>query len=259
MQAQPTALTGGSKMTERSEEASPRLQARIAGILYLINILGGFFAIGVVPAMIVVHGNPAVTAHNILGHELLYRLGLVVHLIFLPTNIPLAIIFYNLFKVVNRSISRQVVFLLLVGTAIEGVGILIQFAPLFLLQGGHYSSIFNMEQLHALAYLPLELVAMGYNVSSVFFGLYCISIGYLVFRSTFLPRTIGVLLAIAGLCYLTNGFANFLAPEFASHLFPYIQLPSLVGEGSLTLWLIVMGVNVPKSEERANAWQVSGT
>src|SRR5215469_899350 len=112
--------TGDSQVTERTVQVSPRLKARIAGGLYLIIIVGGFFAIGYVPAALVVAGDAAATAHNILAHELLYRLGLVAHMINLVCNIPLALIFYELFKVVSRRLALLVVFFTLVGTAIEG-------------------------------------------------------------------------------------------------------------------------------------------
>jgi hypothetical protein len=87
----------------------------------------------------------------------------------------------------------------------------------------------------------------------VFFGLYGLTIGYLAFRSTFLPRVIGVLLAIGALCYLTYSFASFISPGFAAHLVPYIQLPSLVGEGSFCLWLLIVGVNVQRWNVQAAA------
>src|SRR2546422_4830453 len=237
-------------MMERIAEASPRRWERIAGGLYLPVIVGDFSAVGFVPAAIVVAGDAASTAHNIVGNELFYRLGLVAHIIILPFNMPLAVIFYGLFKVVNRRLSLLVVFFTLVGTAIEGASLLNQFAPLILLEGGRYSSAFSAEQLQALAYMPLELQLIGFNLSLVFFGLYCVSIGYLVFRSTFLPRIVGVLMAIGGLAYLSNSFAYFLSPGFAASLFPYVQLPSLIGEGSLTLSLIVIGVNVLRWKEQ---------
>src|SRR5438105_4755543 len=111
-------VAGGTLVTERTA-ASPQLQARMAGIVYLINILAGFFAIGYVPAAIVVHGDAAATAQNILAHELLYRSGIVAHIAILPLNILLALLFYDLFQVVNRKLSLLVVGFLLVGTAIE--------------------------------------------------------------------------------------------------------------------------------------------
>ena len=257
MKAQPGARiepqTVDYRVTERTAEVSPRLEARIAGGLYLIIIVGGLFAIGYVPAALVVPGDAAATAHNIMAHELLYRLGLVVHIIILPINLPLALIFYELFKVVSRRLALLMVFFTLVGTAVEGANLLNQFAPLMLLGGGHYLSVFTTEQLQALAYMPLDPQAISYDIQQVFYAGYLLTAGYLVFRSTFLPRVIGVLLAIGGLCYLTYSFADFLAPGFAAHLVPYIQLPSGVGELSLCLWLLVMGVNAQRWNEQASA------
>lgn len=238
-------------------ESSPRHLARIAGGLYLINIAGGLFALGYVPAVLVVSGDAAATARNIMARQLLYRLALAVHIIVCLTNIPLAVIFYDLFKVVNRRLSLLVVFFLLVGTAVESAIMLNQFATLSLLQGGRYSSVFTAGQLQAQAYLPLELQAIGYSISAVFFGCYCLSIGSLIFRSSFLPRILGVLLVIGGGCYLTSSFADFLSPAFGASLVPYIQLPSGVAELSLALWLVVISVNDQRWKGQAGAAEVS--
>jgi Domain of unknown function (DUF4386) len=119
-------------------DGSPRQLARIAGGLYLINILGGAYAITVVPAMLVVQGDPAATAQNIQAHELLYRSGLAAHLVVTTTNVPLAVIFYELFKVVNRRLALLDACFILVATAIEAAGLLNQFAPLVLLGNGPY-------------------------------------------------------------------------------------------------------------------------
>ncbi len=235
------------------EEASPRNLARIAGGLYLINIIGGFFAIGFVPAAIIITGDVAATAHNIMTHELLYRSGLAAHILITAINIPLAVIFYDLFKVVSRRIALLVVFFTLVGTAIEVAGLLNQFTPLVVLGARPYANVFSAVQLQALAQMPLDLQGIGFNIAVVFFGFYCLSIGYLIFRSSFLPRVIGVLMAIGGLCYLTNSFATFLAPGFAAGLFPFIQLPSGVAELSLSLWLLAIGLNVRRWKEQAGA------
>ena len=240
-------------MMERIAEASPRLKARIAGLLYLIVIAGGIFAELFVRSALIVRGDAAATAANILAHEQLYRLGFAAGIIILVCNIPLAVIFYDLFKVVNRSVSLLVAFFILVGTAIESVNLLNHFMPLILLEGGRYLSVFEAEQLQALAYMSLKLQAVGFSISLVFFGFYCLLTGYLVFRSTFLPLLLGVLLAIGGLCYLTNSFAYFLWPELASRLFPAILVPSGIAELSLSLWLISIGVNVQRWKEQAKA------
>jgi hypothetical protein len=234
-------------------DTSPRRLARIAGALYLINIVLGAFAISIVPAMLVVSGDAAATAHNIQTHELLYRLGLVAHVLVTVTNVPLAVIFYDLFKVVNRRLALLDACFILVATAIEAAGLLNQFAPLVLLGNGPYASALPAAQLQALAYMPGDLSSIDYSIHTLFFGFDIIVFAYLVLRSTFLPRAIGVLLAIDGLAYLVYSFAYLLAPGFAAHLVPWIQLPALIGEGSLCLWLLVVGVNVERWKEWAGA------
>jgi hypothetical protein len=202
---------------------SPRQLARMAGALYLINILGGAFAITIVPAMLVVEGDLAATAQNIQTHELLYRSGLAAHVVVTMTNVPLAVIFYELFKVVNRRVALLVAFFILVATAVEAAGLLNQ------------------------------LASSHYTLHTVFFGLDILCFAYLVLRSGFLPRAIGVLLAIDGLAYLCYSFTSILAPGAAAQLVPWIQLPALVGEGSLCLWLLVVGIDVDRWTEQARA------
>src|ERR687884_616740 len=143
-------------------DTSPRQLARMAGALYLINILAGAFAIGIVPAMLVVSGDAAATAHNIQTHEFLYRFSLVAHLAVTVTNVALAVIFYELFRVVNRRLALLDACFILVATAIESAGLLNQFAPLALLGSGPYASALPAEQLQALAYLPGDLTGIGY-------------------------------------------------------------------------------------------------
>src|SRR5438552_18374621 len=248
----PTRVEGRSLM-DSIGGTPPRQLARIAGALYLINIVLGAFAISIVPAIVVVAGDAAATAQNIQTHELLYRLGLVAHLVVTVTNVPLALIFYELFKVVNRRLALLDAFFILVATAIEAAGLLNEFAPLVLLGSESYTSALPAAQLQALAYLPTVLSGIHYSIHTVFFGFDIIIFAYLVLRSTFLPRAISVLLAIDGLAYLVYSFANLLAPGFAAQLVPWIQLPALIGEGSLCLWLLVVGVDVERWKERASA------
>src|SRR3979490_255765 len=141
-------------------DTSPKQLARMAGILYLINIVGGAFAITIVPTMLLVAGNAAATAHNIQTHELLYRSGLVAHVLVTVTNVPLALIFYELFKVVNRRLALLDAFFILVATAIEAAGIVNQFAPLVLLGSGPYGSALPATQLQALAIMPSALASV---------------------------------------------------------------------------------------------------
>jgi Domain of unknown function (DUF4386) len=158
------------------------------------------------------------------------------------TNVALAVIFYELFKVVNRRLALLDTCFILVATAIEAAGLLNQFAPLALPGDGPYASALSPAQLQALAALPGDLTSVDYTIHTVFFGL-DIVFAYLVLSSKFLPRTTGVLLAIDGLAYLCYSFTNILAPDAAAHLVPWIQLPALIGEGSLCLWLLTIGIN----------------
>ena len=199
---------------------------------------------------LVVANDAAATAHNIVTHELRYRLGFAAELIEILCTVPLALIFYELFKVVNKRVVLLVVFFNLVGTAIESVDLLNHLAPLTLLGGGSYLSAIPVEQLQAQAYLSLKLYELGFAICLVFFGFFCLLLGYLIFRSGFLPRMIGVLLAFQGLCYLVNSFVDFLAPRMADLAFSVLAV-SAVGEISLCLWLLVMGVNVPRWNEKA--------
>jgi hypothetical protein len=239
-------------MTRANTETSPQLQARIAGFLYLINILTGIFAIIFVRSALLVPGDAAATAHNILAHEMRFRLGFVAEIVTCLTNIPMAVIFYNLFKVVNKNVARADVFLNLVGTAIEGVILLNHFAPLIFLQGGGYLHAFTPEQLQAQAYVSLQLQDVGLSIALVFFGFDILVTAYLILSSTFLPRFVGILLAIEGVGYLINSFTLFLAPALQARIFPYFTATG-IGEVSLCLWLIVMGVNVPRWRAQANA------
>lgn len=231
---------------------SPRRLARMAGALYLVNIVAGAFAIGVVPTVLVVH-NMATTAHNIQAHELLYRLGLAAHVIVTVTNVPMALLFYELLKVVNRRLALLDVFFSLVATAVEAASLLGQFTPVVLLGSRHYASALPPAQLHALAYLPGDLATTDYSIYTVFYGFDFIVVAYLVFNSMFLPRVIGVLLAIDAATYLASGFATMIAPGVAAHLGAWVGLPTIIAEGSLCLWLLVAGVNVERWREQASA------
>jgi len=240
--------------TQRMVGASPRQLARMAGGLSLVNIVLGFVALGLVPTVIGVSGNATVTMHTLQANELLYRLGLAAHIIMTVTNVGLAVIFYELFKVVNRRLAMLEVFLILVATAVEAAGILGEFVPLALLDSAGRSGAFTPEQLQVLASMPMKLAADSYTIYTVFYGLdYLIPSTILIWNATFLPRAFGPLMAIDGLGYLTNAFAAIITPAFAAHLVPYIMLPILVAEGSLCLWYLIVGVDERRWVERADA------
>jgi hypothetical protein len=239
-------------MTDFFTGVSPRRLARLAGGLYLINIVAGAFSIGVVPSILIVH-NMATTAHNIQAHELLYRLGLAAHVVVTVTNVPMALLFYELLKVVNRRLALLDVFFSLVATAVEAASLLNQFTPVVLLGSRHYAGALPPAQLHALAYLPGDLATTDYSIYTVFYGFDFIVVAWLVINSTFLPRTIGVLLAIDALTYLVGGFTTMLAPGVAARLGAWVGIPTIIAEGSLCLWLLIVGVNVDRWKQQASA------
>ena len=165
----------------------------------------------VVLGSLVVTGNAAATSANILAHEQLFWLGFASSLIAVAFHIAWAFLLYELLKPVNRSVSLLATFVILVGCAIQALASLFYLAPLLILQGGSSLSAFTVHQLQALAYIFVRLNGYAFSSYLVFFGLWCVLIGYLIFRSTFLPRVLGVLLAIAGL-----GWMIYLIPPLAT-------------------------------------------
>ena len=235
-------------MMERIAEAAPRFKARMAGVVQLLEGLTGVFGQVIVLGRLVVSGNAMATAANILGRERLFWLGFASTLIGVALHIAWALLFYELFKAVNRSLSLFAAFVILVGCAIQALAILFYAAPLLVLGGGSSLSAFTGAQLQALALLFLKLNGQAYDIYLVFFGLWCVLIGYLIFKSTFLPRILGALMAISGL-----GWVTFLSPPLAHHLFPFIAGASALGEIPLAVWLIVKGVNDQRWKEQASA------
>ena len=200
------------------------------------------------PGKLVVAGTAAATAANILGHERLFWLEFILSLIGVAFHIAWALLMYELLKPVSRSLSRLAAFVILVGCAIQALASLMYLAPLIILQEGSSFSALTPEQLQALALVFLKLNEYTFNIDLVFFGLWCVLTGYLIFRSTFPPRILGVLLAIDAL-----GFVTYLYPPLAYHLFIPDLAASALGEIPLELWLIVMGVNVQRLKEQAAA------
>jgi hypothetical protein len=229
----------------------PQRYSRIAGGLYLVVIIGGTFAELLVRAHLVVHGDAAATAHNIQAHELLYRMGFLAELLYCVCNVPLILILYNLFKVVNRHVAAMMVFFALITNVIESTSLLAHIAPLILLGKAHYLDAFTTEQLEAAALFSIQLFEHGFAICLIFFGFDCLAMAYLIVHSKFMPRIIGVLLAVEGMGYLVNSFSLFLAPALQPRIFPYFAVTS-IAEVALCLWLLVMGVNVQRWREQAD-------
>jgi len=239
-----------AEMTDHAVETSPKLYARIGGVLYLVIIVIGLFGEAFVRDKLVVPGDAAATAANIKSMESLWRFHIGAELFLLMCAIVLLAILFALLRPVSRDLALLAVFFNLVSIAVEAVFALYLVATLFPLGNAGYLKAFTPEQLYAMATLSIKSHGYGFGVALAFFGCFCVIAGYLIFKSGYFPKVIGVLMQIAGLCYLIDSFALIIAPNFANRIFPGILLPSFVGETSLCLWLIVKGVNVQRFLER---------
>jgi len=240
-------------MEEHRVEASPRVLSRIGGVLYLIIIVFGAFGEMFVRGKLIVWGDPTATAAKILASESLWRFSVAAELFYLLCAVALAAIFYVLLRPVSRDLALLAVFFNLVSIAIEATGRLHLISALTVLRGAERLTAFEPNQVHALAYLSLQSHGRGFSISLLFFGCVCLVLGYLIFRSGYLPKLLGVLMQIAGLGYLMDGFALILSPAFHAMIFPASLLPAFVAESSFCLWLLVKGVNVEKWKLRASA------
>jgi hypothetical protein len=237
--------TGGK--VERLPDMSPRFLARIAGVCQLLEAITATFGQVIVLGRLAVSGNAAATAANIVGHERLYWWGFGSSILAVLLHVAWAFLMYELLKPVNRRVSLFALFVMLMGCAMLAVTGLLYLAPLLILQGGASLSAFTAAQLQALAAAFLQLNAYAFDMHVVFFGVWCVLTGYLIFKSSFLPKILGILLIIAG-----SGWMLYLSPPFAVHLFPFIAAASAIGEVPLELWLIVVGLNEARWKEQTN-------
>ena len=232
-------------MTTRTAETSTLLRARVAGFLYLLANLPAPFALVYLPSKLIVRGDAAETANNILASESLFRLGIVGLLFNSIVNIFLVLALYQLLNVVNRNMATLMVIFMLVVVPIGMLNELNSLAILQLLSGADYLNVFTTGQLQALVYFFLRLHGQGLNIAEIFWGLWLFPMGYLVFTSGFLPRILGILLMIGCFGYVIESFAAFLGYNVSIIFF------TGWGELLLLLWLLIKGVNVERWEKRA--------
>src|SRR6266699_681063 len=247
-------------MTGRITEASPRSVARMAGVFYLLTILAGIFAQGFIADRLIIFGDAAATATNILTHRGLFQLGFTLYLIEMACQIATVALFYVLLRPVSKSVALSAAFLELTGCVIKTFARVFFIVPLFVLGvtnssapgGVSVLSGFSTQQLQGLALLLLKVNDQGAAMALAFFGFSTVLNGYLIFRSTFLPKFLGVLGMVAGLGWLT-----FLYPPLGYRAFPFIALLGLIGAALTIFWLLVYGVNEERWKERAGAGAIS--
>jgi uncharacterized protein DUF4386 len=230
--------------------ASPQAYARAGGVLYLIIIAAGLFGELFARGPLIVSGNAAATANHIAGSITLWRSAIAGDIVMHMCDIGVMLVFYVLLSPVNRNIALFALLSNLVQTSVLVANKLNLLIPAFLLGDAEYLKAFAPQQLQALAYVSLKTHDYGFGLGLIFFGMTSIALGYLIIRSGYLPRVLGMGMQLAGACYIINSFALLLDPALASRLFPAILLPPFLAELSMALWLLVKGVNLPKWHER---------
>jgi hypothetical protein len=228
--------------------------ARIAGVLFLLTMVAGGFGELIVPRLIV-SADPGATARNIVASDSLFRLAFAGYLVEALCDVALAWLLYVLLRPVHQNLSLLAAFFGLVSTAVYAVAELFYFGALLILHGGtDYLKTFSPDQVHGLAFLSLTLFQYGGGLFFVFYGVASILRGYLIFQSGYLPRFLGVLVALGGAGFVVLNFALVLAPAYASDI---LLLPMMLAVVAMTAWFLARGVDIPKWEAQA-ATQRSG-
>lgn len=227
--------------TNNLHKAAPAY-SRATGLLYLIIIACGIFSEMYVRGTLIVWGNAAETTANIAAAPSLFRMGFISDLIMVICDIGAAIAFYILLKPVNKELSALAAIFRLIQAAILGVNLLNYYTPLLLLDG---SQTLPSNVLNAQVMLSIARHSYGYIISGVFFGLSCLVLGYLLFKSGYFPKTLGILLVVGAVGYLTDCFTNFIFPQYASITETLVVSTAVIAELSLCLWLLLRGIRIP--------------
>ena len=217
---------------------STKKAARVAGLLYLLTSIPGFFSLLYIPSHFMVPGDAPATAKRILASEFIFRLGIVSELVGFTGFIFVVRALYRLLSGVNKAQASLMATLMLVSIPISLANVLNEIAALKLIHGGDFLSVFDKHQLDALAMLFLKLHGQGFVVAQVFWGLWLIPFGLLVYKSGFLPRILGVLLIIACFGYLANSLVGLgVIPD----VFSRVVGPLTICELPIILWLLIIG------------------
>jgi Domain of unknown function (DUF4386) len=223
---------------------STKKQARVAGLLYLLASIIGFFCLAYVPAKLIVSGDATATANRIRASETLLRLGIASELIAFTIFIFVVLALYRLFKAVSEKHAVAMATLLLISIPISLLNLLNEIAALVLVSGASFLSAFEKGQLDALAYMFLRLHGQGFIVAQILWGLWLFPFGILVIRSGFIPRFLGYLLFIAASGYLASSFTSLLLPSYR-HLVDQFAMVLEAGELPIIFWLLIWGAKVP--------------
>jgi hypothetical protein len=237
-------------MTTNENMKSIQRYAKLAGALYLlIAILSGFVHF-YVPGELIVSGDAATTANTIMASEGLFRMSIGGELVILLSEIVLSVLLYVLFRPVNNTLSLIAMVSRLAMTTIHGVNLLSSFIVLLLLSGATYVTVFAPNQLHALVVLFLDAYAYGFTIGIVFLALHAFVLGYLIYKSGYFPKILGVLFIVAAFGYLIDSFSHALFANYKTGAV-YFAIPIAIAEIAFPLWLLFKGVNAEQWEKRA--------
>jgi hypothetical protein len=221
-----------------------RNPGRFAGLLYLLVSIPGAFALIYVPSRLIVDGDAAATVRNIAASQTLFRLGIAVQLISQALFIFVALALYDLLKGVNRRHATLMVTLIVVSIPIVFLNELNAIAALLLVRGAEVPAVFDTPQRDALVMLFVNLHSRGFDIAGIFWGLWLFPLGLLVYRSRFLPRFLGVWLALGGFAYVILSLTGLLMPQYQDKVFAISQ-PAFFGEVAFMLWLVIKGATPP--------------
>ena len=224
-------------------------QARIAGLLYLLASIIGFFCLAYVPGKLIVSGDATATADHVRAFPNLLRFGIASELIAFTIFIFVVLALYRLFKAVSEKHAVAMATLLLISIPISLLNVVNEIAALVLVSGADFLSAFEKGQLDAMAYLFLRLHGQGFIIAEIFWGLWLFPFGVLVIRSGFIPRFLGYLLFIAGSGYLASSFASLLLPQYA-HLVDQFTMVLTAGELPIIFWLLIWGAKDQPLDEQ---------
>lgn len=230
--------------------SSIKAKARLAGILYLVMGIPAWFSLMYIPSAFMIRGDASATARNIANGQLLYRLGILGELVSQTIFLVLALVLYDLLKDADRKQARLMVMLVGVSVAFEFINCLNLIAPLILLGGADFLSVFSKPQLDALALFFLKLRNSGLGVISLIWGLWLLPFGVLVFKSGFFPKVLGVLLIVACFAYVTDSVTSIMLPAPMPTVSTVTLALGGLGELAIVLWMIVMGAKVQPLEAR---------
>jgi hypothetical protein len=221
--------------------------ARSAGLLYLVIVLTGPFLLFYVPGKLYVAGDASATVSKILAHESLFRAHIVISLVAELCFIAVVLVLYRLLKGVNPTLAGLMVILVLIDAPLAFLSVGNEIASLAFARGAEFLAVFDQPQRDAIATLLINVDRQGVLVSEMFWGLWLLPLGLLVYRSGFLPRFLGIWLFINGLAYLAISATGLVSPQHLEAV-SMIATPILFGEVALTLWLLIVGVRVTPAE-----------